>query len=110
MKRLLAEWPYEKKVFVLSSSLKQIPGTLNEKATFVATRPPALLSYLSDKQFSNIYVDGGVKEDLIDELMPELKGTGIPLFGHLDKDRRFEHISANIYSNGLVKSHYKINR
>ena len=59
MKRLLAEWPYEKKVFVLSSSPKQIPGTLNEKATFVATRPPALLSYLSDKQFSNIYVDGG---------------------------------------------------
>ena len=53
------EWPYEKKVFVLSTSLKQIPGTLNEKATLVAMKPAELLNYLSDKGFSNIYVDGG---------------------------------------------------
>jgi len=114
------EWPYEKKVFVLSSSLKQIPETLNDKATLVAMKPAALLSYLSDKGFSNIYVDGGkviqsfLKEDLIDELIitkvPELIGTGIPLFGYLDKDLRFEHLSTNIYSDGLVKSHYKRNR
>jgi len=114
------QWPYEKKVFVLSTSLKQIPGTLNEKAILVAMKPLAMLNYLSDKGFSNIYVDGGkviqsfLKEDLIDELIitkvPELIGTGIPLFGHLDKDLRFEHISTNIYSDGLVKSHYKRNR
>ena len=110
------EWPYEKKVFVLSSSLKQIPGTLNEKATLVAMKPAALLNYLSDKGYSNIYVDGGkviqsfLKEDLIDELIitrvPELIGTGIPLFGHLDNDLQFEHIRTNLYSDGLVKSHY----
>ena len=108
------EWPYKKKVFVLSTSLKQIPGTLNEKATLVAMKPAALLNYLSDKGFSNIYVDGGkviqsfLKEDLIDELIitrvPELIGTGIPLFGYLDNDLRFEHIKTNIYSDGLVKS------
>jgi dihydrofolate reductase len=105
---------------VLSSSPKQIPGTLNEKTTLVAMKSPALLSYLPDKRFSNIYVDGGkviqsfLKEDLIDELIitkvTELIGTGIPLFGHLGKDPRFEHISTNIYSHGLVKSHYKRNR
>lgn len=110
------EWPYEKKVFVLSSSLKQIPDTLNEKATLVAMKPAALLSYLADKGFSNIYVDGGkviqsfLKEDLIDELIitrvPELIGSGIPLFGDLDNDLRFEHIRTNIYSDGLVKSQY----
>ena len=110
------EWPYEKKVFVLSSSLKQIPDTLNEKATLVAMNPPALLSYLAAKRFSNIYVDGGkviqsfLKEDLIDELVitkvPELIGSGIPLFGYLDNDLQFEHIHTNIYSDGLVKSHY----
>lgn len=114
------EWPYEKKVFVLSSSLKQIPETLNEKATLIAMKPAALLNYLSDKGFSTIYVDGGkviqsfLQEDLIDELIitkvPELIGTGIPLFGYLDKDLRFEHISTNIYSDGLVKSHYKRKR
>ena len=114
------EWPYEKKVFVLSTSLKQIPGTLNEKATLVAMKPAALLNYLSDKGFSNIYVDGGkviqsfLKEDLIDELIitrvPELIGSGIPLFGYLDNDLRFEHIKTNIYSDGLVKSQYERKR
>ena len=113
-------WPYEKKVFVLSTSRKQIPGTLNEKATLVAMKPAALLNYLSDKGFSNIYVDGGkviqsfLKEDLIDELIitrvPELIGTGIPLFGYLDNDLRFEHIKTNIYSDGLVKSQYERKR
>jgi dihydrofolate reductase len=111
------EWPYEKKVFVLSISLKQIPETLNEKAILVAMEPAALLSYLSDKGFSNIYVDGGkviqsfLKEDLIDELIitkvPELIGSGIPLFGYLNNDLRFEHIRTNIYSDGLVKSQYE---
>jgi len=114
------EWPYEKKVFVLSTSLKQIPGTLNEKATLIAMKPAVLLNYLSDKGFSNIYVDGGkviqsfLKEDLIDELIitrvPELIGTGIPLFGYLDNDLRFEHIKTNIYSDGLVKSQYERKR
>jgi len=114
------EWPYKKKVFVLSTSLKQIPGTLNEKATLVAMKPAALLNYLSDKGFSNIYVDGGkviqsfLKEDLIDELIitrvPELIGSGIPLFGYLDNDLRFEHIKTNIYSDGLVKSQYERKR
>ena len=114
------EWPYEKKVFVLSNSLKQIPYKLNEKATLLAMKPSDLLNYLSGQGFSNLYIDGGkviqsfLKEDLIDELIitkvPELIGTGIPLFGYLDKDLRFEHISTNIYSDGLVKSHYKRKR
>jgi len=114
------EWPYEKKVFVLSTSLKQIPGTLNKKATLVAMKPAELLNYLSDKGFSNIYIDGGkviqsfLREDLVDELIitkvPELIGTGIPLFGYLDNDLRFEHIKTNIYSDGLVKSQYKRKR
>ena len=114
------QWPYEKKVFVLSNSLKQIPGTLNEKATLVAMKPAALLNSLADKGYSNIYVDGGkviqsfLKEDLIDELIitrvPELIGTGIPLFGYLDNDLRFEHIKTNIYSDGLVKSQYERKR
>ena len=114
------EWPYEKKVFVLSTSLKQIPGTLNEKATLVDMNPAAFLNYLSDKGFSTIYIDGGkviqsfLKEDLIDELIitkvPELIGSGIPLFGYLANDLHFGHIRTNVYSDGLVKSHYERKR
>ena len=114
------EWPYEKKVFVLSTSLKQIPETLNEKATLVTMKPEEMLSYLSDKGLSNIYIDGGkviqsfLREDLIDELIitrvPELIGKGIPLFGYLVNDLRFEHIKTNIYSDGLVNSYYERKR
>ena len=114
------EWPYEKKVFVLSTSLKQIPETLNEKATLLSMKPAELLNHLFSKGFSNLYIDGGkviqsfLNEDLIDELIitrvPELIGTGIPLFGYLDNDLRLEHIRTNIYSDGLVKSHYKRKR
>ena len=114
------EWPYEKKVFVLSTTLNQIPETLNKRATLLSMKPAALLNYISDQGFSNLYIDGGkviqsfLKEDLIDELIitrvPELIGTGIPLFGFLDNDLQFEHILTNIYSDGLVNSHYKRKR
>jgi dihydrofolate reductase len=55
-----------------------------------------------------------LKEDLIDELIitkvPELIGTGIPLFGDLDHDLQFEHIRTEIFSHGLVKSYYERKR
>jgi dihydrofolate reductase len=114
------EWPYNKKVFVLSSTLKQIPDTLKEKVTLLFMKPKELLNHLSIKGFSNIYVDGGkviqsfLKEDLIDELIitkvPVLIGAGIPLFGYLDNDLQFQHIRTDMYSDGLVKSCYERNR
>lgn len=113
-------WPYEKKVFVLSTSIKQIPDTLRGKVTLLAMKPGELLSHLSNEGFSNIYVDGGkviqdfFKEDYVDELIitqvPVLIGSGIPLFGYLDSDLHFKHSQTNVYSNGLVKSHYERNR
>jgi len=113
-------WPYNKKTFVLSTTIKQIPETLKGKATLLSMKPKELLSYLSNEGFSNIYVDGGkviqsfLKEDCIDEMIitkvPVLLGNGIPLFGHLDKDIQFEHMQTEVYSNGLVKSCYERKR
>jgi dihydrofolate reductase len=113
-------WPYEKKVFVLSNTIKRVPAKLRGKVTVLSMKPRALLNYLSNEGFSNIYVDGGkviqsfLKEDCIDELIitkaPVLIGSGIPLFGHLNHDLQFKHIRTKIYSNGLVKSHYKRKR
>src|SRR5437763_3287302 len=36
-------WPYDKKVFVLSNSIKQVPGELKEKATVLSMTPLKLL-------------------------------------------------------------------
>jgi dihydrofolate reductase len=110
-------WFYLQKVFVLSSQTKQIPDSLKEKVTVLSMQPKELLLHLSNKGYSNIYVDGGkviqsfLKENLLDELIitrvPVLIGNGIPLFGWLDHDITFKHVHTNIFSNGLVKSHYQ---
>jgi dihydrofolate reductase len=115
-----SSWPYEKNVYVLSTRLKRLPIKLRGKATVLSMKPRALLKYLSNEGFSNIYVDGGkviqtfLKEDCIDELIitkaPVLIGSGIPLFGDLGHDLPFKHVRTKIYSNGLVKSHYKRKR
>ena len=113
-------WPYTKKVFLLSTSIKDVPAILKEKVTILSMKPAELLNYLSGKGFSNIYVDGGkviqdfLKEDLIDELIiskvPVLLGDGIPLFGYLHADLQFKHKRTEAGSNGLVRSYYERKR
>jgi dihydrofolate reductase len=113
-------WPYEKKAFVLSTSLKQIPDTLKDKTTLLSMKPKELLTYLAGMGFSGIYVEGGkviqdvLKEDAIDDLIisrvPVLIGNGIPLFGFLSADLKFKHMRTEIQSNGLVRSYYERER
>ena len=110
-------WPYDKKVFMLSTSIKEVPVMARDKITIISMEPKEVLQSLSDKGFSGIYVDGGkviqsfLKEDLIDELIiskvPVLLGDGIPLFGHLATDLEFKHIDTQVSSNGLVRSYYE---
>jgi dihydrofolate reductase len=110
-------WPYEKSVFVLSRTLKQIPDVISEKAILLSLKPKELINHLSKLGFLNIYVDGGkviqdfLREDLIDELIiakvPILIGTGIPLFDRLDLDLQFNHVRTVIQTNGLVRSYYE---
>ena len=109
-------WPYEKKVFVLSSSMTEAPAKLSDKVTFLSMPPAAVLNYLAGMRYSTVYIDGGkviqdfLKEDLVDELIiskaPVLIGSGIPLFGYLDHDLAFEHTRTEVCSNGLVRSYY----
>jgi dihydrofolate reductase len=110
-------WPYTKKVFVLSNSIKKVPDAAKGEVTILSMRPKDLLIYLSEIGVVNIYIDGGIviqdflKEDLIDELIiarvPILIGSGIPLFGYLEIDLQFIHINTQIQSNGLIRSYYE---
>jgi dihydrofolate reductase len=110
------EWPYSKPVYVLSSSLKEIPEDLENKVFLVNSSTEKLLKLMEEKAYKNLYIDGGrviqsfLKKDLIDELIltkiPILLGGGVPLFSHLDKELRFNHIKTEVLLGELVKSHY----
>lgn len=109
-------WPYTKKVFVLSSTIKTLPESIKEKAAVLSMPPGELIKYLSGQRIESIYLDGGktiqrfIKENLVDELIittiPVLLGAGIPLFGYTKHEINYKHKSTDIYANGLVKSHY----
>ena len=111
-----SEWPYNRKVFVLSSSIKETPSVLKDKVTILSGKPTEVLNHISKQSFFNLYIDGGkviqdfLKEDLIDEMIitqvPILIGNGISLFGETEKDIQFTHLRTDVYSNGLVKNHY----
>ena len=111
------EWPYPKKVFVLSTTLKEIPHHLIGHVEIVNGNLSKILYHLREKGFANLYIDGGktiqsfLNEDLIDEMIitrvPILLGDGIPLFAHLDKPIKFKEVQTEILNETLVKSHYK---
>jgi len=112
------QWPYTKKVFVLSSKLKEVPKEVTDKAEIIAGDIKDITADLNKKGFMNLYIDGGktvqsfLREGLIDEMVitriPVLLGSGIPLFGKLDKPIRFDEVETEILDELLVKSHYKI--
>ena len=113
-------WPYDKKVFVLSTTLNELPEALQEKVSILSMNPPKLLDHLSRLGFSSVYVDGGkviqsfLREDLIDVLIiskvPVLIGRGLPLFGELNMDLQFKHVKTIVQSNQLVRSYYERDR
>jgi dihydrofolate reductase len=114
--RTIGKWHYEKKVFVLSSVLTEVPNELIGKVEFISGPLKDILARVNSQGFKNLYIDGGLviqsflAEDLIDELIitriPILLGGGIPLFGELNKPLRFVHKNTEIYDNSLVKNHF----
>jgi dihydrofolate reductase len=85
----------------------------------MASLPPQrLVERLAAQGATHLYVDGGktiqgfMKVELIDELtttrVPVLIGTGVPLFGPLDRDVRLAHIATRQFENGFVQSKYRV--
>lgn len=113
-------WPYNKPVYVLSASLRGLPPELESKAKLVKGELKSLLKSLEAEGIHSIYIDGGrtiqnfLKEDLVDELIitriPILLGTGIPLFGEMDQELKFDLVDTEILNKDLVKSTYRRRR
>ena len=110
-------WHYDKKVFVVSSSLTEVPVELSGKVELITGSLSAVLSEIKSQGYENLYIDGGMliqsflAEDLIDELIitriPILLGEGIPLFGELSQPLKFIPKETKTYSNALVQSCYR---
>jgi len=111
------EWPYKKYVFVLSTTLRQVPIELEEKVSILNGSLYEVLNTIQERGYQNLYIDGGktiqsfLKEDLIDEIIlttiPIVLGGGFSLFGDLDNPLNFELIDTKVYLNQLVQTHYK---
>ncbi|HMW08452.1 MAG TPA: dihydrofolate reductase family protein [Leptospiraceae bacterium] len=112
------EWPYSKKVFILSNTLKSLPETAKDKAELFSGDLKTLKEKLELNSFKRIYIDGGktiqsfLREGLVTDLtitrIPVLIGSGLPLFSSLSKDIKLKHIETKSYPSGFVQSKYEL--
>jgi dihydrofolate reductase len=110
------EWPYQKPVFVLSHSLRELPAGYVDKVFLMKGALSQVLSDIHARNCHRLYIDGGVtiqnflKEDLIDEMIittiPIVLGGGMPLFAELAQPLRFDLVGSRVFSNALVQNHY----
>jgi dihydrofolate reductase len=111
------EWPYTKPVFVLSNTLHSLPNGYEERAELINGDPISIVKYLNERGYNDLYIDGGkviqgfLEKDLVDEMIitrvSVLLGNGIPLFKDLKQILKFRHERTIVYTEDLVKSHYK---
>eukprot|EP00658_Telonema_sp_P-2_P014251 TRINITY_DN15413_c0_g1_i2.p1 TRINITY_DN15413_c0_g1~~TRINITY_DN15413_c0_g1_i2.p1 ORF type:complete len:186 (-),score=45.66 TRINITY_DN15413_c0_g1_i2:423-980(-) len=115
------DWPYDKPVTVMSSSLEHIPDKLEGKQ--VTVRSGGLSELLQEMRqqsgVTRVYVDGGtlirslLEQDLVDEMVlttvPVLIGGGVRLFGNLERDLVWEHMQVEC-AGGMVKNRYRRSR
>jgi len=115
----LPEWPYgSKRVVVLSSRTLDLSAVRGRPVEQMAGTPAEIVAKLAAQGSRHLYVDGGItvqnflKAGLIQRItitrVPVLIGSGIPLFGPLQKDIRLNHIATQTYASGLVKSEYQV--
>jgi dihydrofolate reductase len=110
-------WPYEKKVFVLSTTLKKMENELIDKVEIIDGDLEIILKKLEKNSYKNLYVDGGktiqsfLSKNLIDELIitqaPVILGGGIPLFSDIPRIN-LKLLSVKPLDNGMVQSHYRV--
>lgn len=112
------QWPYAKKVFVLSSGAVNLSAAqaLGADVELLHATPQEVVRQLAARGYKHLYIDGGatvqrfLRAGLIDRLIithvPVLIGQGIRLFGPLDMDLRLKLASSCSFPGGLVQSEY----
>lgn len=112
-------WPYgNKRVIVLSNTLRNLADGIPNTVELRSELPNDLYNNLKNSGAKHLYIDGGktiqsfLNSGLIDEIIltrvPVLIGTGIPLFGPLNNDKKLKHIETQAYKNGFVQTKYEV--
>lgn len=111
------EWPYSKKVFVLSNTVKKVDPSVEGKAEVINGTLKEIIERLNYAGYGHLYIDGGktiqsfLKEDLIDEMIitkvPVALGEGIPLFENNEHELRFKLVTSMGGKNGAIQYHFK---
>ena len=112
------QWPFTKKVFVLSGGAVDLAPALALGADVeqLNASPEEIVAQLAVRGFDHLYIDGGatvqrfLRAGLIHRLIitrvPVLIGQGIPLFGALDRDIPLKLVASRSFPGGLVQSEY----
>lgn len=112
-------WPYGKTpVLVLSTTLSELRVPDGAICDLMKGAPHEIVTRLARQGMKHLYIDGGVTiqrfleagliQRMIITRIPVLLGSGIPLFGPLSRDVRFEHVSTRAFASGMVQSEYVI--
>jgi len=114
------EWPYNKPVYVISSTVTSLPSKYYGKVILLNLKPSEIVEKLESDGLTNLYIDGGsliqsfLSEDLIDKLIittiPILLGDGIALFGKLESCIILNYESTEVFVNQLVQTTYSVKR
>lgn len=109
-----SEWPYTKPVFIISSTMKEIPEHLTGKCSIVSGEISTIIQELNNQGICSIYVDGGktiqsfLAEDLIDEMtvttVAKVLGSGTALFGSTDHLLDFKIVSTEQLNEYFTKT------
>ena len=111
-------WPYGNKPVFALSTRPLPPAPAGAVVEQMSGPPEVIASTLAGRGFQHIYVDGGVTihrfldAGLIDRIVvtrvPVLIGSGIPLFGPLQRDIALRHVATRQFASGLVQSEYEL--
>ena len=112
-------WPYgNKRVIVLSNTLRNLADGIPNTVELKSELPNDIYNNLKNSGAKHLYIDGGktiqgfLNSGLIDEIIitrvPVLIGTGIPLFGPLNNDKKLKHIETQTFKNGFVQTKYEV--
>ncbi|OEU75146.1 MAG: deaminase [Desulfuromonadales bacterium C00003068] len=112
-------WPYgAASVIVLSRTPIEFPDDSEHNVSSSSESLKELCHRLESEGQKHLYVDGGItiRRFLADGLItdvtvttvPVVLGSGIPLFGSVEKDITFEHVATKSFDVGFVQSTYNV--